>query len=221
LGGVATVINGPVRLLNSVGHALGAPAIPLYAPFIPLNGAAIMDTLLRVSAHQIFVDGFVQADPHGGNFLLLESSKIGLIDYGQVKQLTLHERLYLAKMVVAIGKGDKDRLKQLAIAGGYRSQKLDREVIWKMSLFALDRDGRDLTGDLNVQQFMDAQFSLDPWQSVNNAIIMPSRVSVLLRGIGLMLNHPVSVLSVWGPAAEKLLARHGLTYLDDQTPAST
>ena len=32
------------------------------------------------------MDGFVNADPHGGNFLLMPDGRIGLIDYGQVAQ---------------------------------------------------------------------------------------------------------------------------------------
>lgn len=138
-----------------------------------------------------------------------------LIDYGQVKRLTLNERLYLAKMVTALRHGDRARLRDLAVQGGFRSKHLDPDVIWNMSVFALDRDGRDVTGGLNIQQFMDEQFAKDPWEAVNSAIIMPSRVSVLLRGLGLMLNCPVSVLSAWGPAAEALLARHNLSYKDD------
>lgn len=96
----AAVVNAPARLVNAaatwlLGPVAAAPRggdgaqepaapppaprrwLPLYEPNVPLNGAAIMDTLLKVSAHQIFVDGYVQADPHGGNFLLLPDGRIG------------------------------------------------------------------------------------------------------------------------------------------------
>ncbi len=36
-----------------------------------------------------------------------------------------------------------------------------------MLQFALDQDGRDVTGGLNVQQFLDEQFALDPWEEIN------------------------------------------------------
>jgi len=44
----------------------------------------MLDFLLRVHAHEIFVDGYFNGDPHPGNILLLEDGRMGLIDYGQV-----------------------------------------------------------------------------------------------------------------------------------------
>ena len=102
--------------------------------------------------------------------------------------------------------GDKATLKKLAIKGGYKSKYYDEDVIWNMPTFGLDQDGRNVTGGLNFQQFLDKMYKKAPWSKTSDAIIIPCRVSIMLRGIGLTLNHPVSVLKVWGPIAEKKLA---------------
>ena len=38
----------------------------------------------QVHAHEIFMNGAFNGDPHPGNILLCDDGKIGLIDYGQV-----------------------------------------------------------------------------------------------------------------------------------------
>ena len=55
-----------------------------YETVLPPNTPRIMEALMRVHGHQLLVNGFFNADPHAGNFLLLPDGRIGLIDYGTV-----------------------------------------------------------------------------------------------------------------------------------------
>ena len=48
-----------------------------------------------------------QADAHPGNILVMKGAKIGLIDYGQSKQLPDHERLAFAALLVELAKGTR------------------------------------------------------------------------------------------------------------------
>jgi hypothetical protein len=63
---------------------------------LPINHGRMVDELIDVHGHEIFVDGYFNADPHPGNMLLLNrktgSPRIGLIDYGQVKELSREVR---------------------------------------------------------------------------------------------------------------------------------
>jgi len=43
---------------------------------------------------------------------LTPDRRLGLLDYGQVKVLTLQERLQLAKLIVALEKGTKEEVVQ-------------------------------------------------------------------------------------------------------------
>ena len=58
---------------------------------------------------------------------------------------------------------------------------------------------------MNLQQYMDELYAIDPWDSVLDYFIMPTRMSLLLRGIGYMLQHPVSVAEAWKNIALKVL----------------
>ena len=122
-----------------------------------------------------------------GNFLLLPDGKIGMIDYGQVKRLNDYERLMVAKQVVAVANKDKEAIYKNNIDSGYKSKYMDKDVMYNMAVIILDQDGREITGGLNLQQYIDRQFAKDPWQDASSLWIMPTRMSLLLRGVGLML----------------------------------
>ena len=81
-----------------------------------------------------------------------------------------------------------------------------------MLTFALDRDGRDVTDGLNFQQFLDKMFAADPWDEVVPVVIMPSRLCMFLRGIGLMMDHPLSLVKEFAPIAEQVLREEGVAY---------
>lgn len=191
------IINLPIWLINIVLGTVGIRKINYYESFIPLNSAYIMDTLLKVHGHQLLVNGVFNADTHPGNFLLMDNGCIGMIDYGQVKRLTDQERILMCRMVHALATEDRDGLRSLNEEVGYKSKYMNKDVIYKMCQIAFDRDGRDVTEGLNLQQFIDKMYNLDPWEETPSFSIMPSRLSLLLRGVGLMLNHPVSICRAW------------------------
>lgn len=63
---VAGLVNTCLRLLSVTSWEMTRRAtVP------PPNTPILMDTLMRVHGTQLLVDGFFQADPHPGNFLLL------------------------------------------------------------------------------------------------------------------------------------------------------
>lgn len=80
-----------------------------------------------------------------------------------------------------------------------------------MSFILFDQDGRGVTDGLNLQQFIDKMFALDPWNKSADWLVLPVRCSLLLRGMGLMLNHPVSVCASWKKAASKVIAKDKVT----------
>ena len=64
-----------------------------------------------------------------------------------------------------------------------------------------------------MQQFVDKMFAEDPWENTADFMVMPIRMSILMRGIGLMLNHPVSVCSAWKELAERVLKEQHYSYI--------
>lgn len=179
---------------------------------IPPNTPRIVDTLMRVHGYQLLVDGLFNADPHGGNFLLLPDGRIGLIDYGATKRLSENERISACVMFAALQRKDKDKLWQMAKMGGYKSKHMDSEVYYKLVQFGYDTWGKEVTGGKNVQQFMDDLKATDPYYETPDNFVLASFMSVRLRALTLGMNHPVKCSEYWGEIAEKELNRLGLPY---------
>jgi ABC1 atypical kinase-like domain len=69
------------------------------------TGPTTLQVLTRASeayGRMILDKGLFQADGHPGNILVMKGGKVGLIDYGQSKQLQDRDRLLIAKLIIAL-----------------------------------------------------------------------------------------------------------------------
>eukprot|EP00250_Pteridium_aquilinum_P020341 c24788_g2_i1 orf=561-3449(-) len=69
---------------------------------------ALVETITRSYAHQIYVDGFFNGDPHPGNFLVSKKPPHQpiLLDFGLTKDLSTTMKQGLAKMLLSAAEGD-------------------------------------------------------------------------------------------------------------------
>ena len=66
--------------------------------------------LAAVLGQQVLVDGIFSSDPHPGNVMLLPDGRLGLIDFGQAKELSAAQRAVVARTVVAVASGDEQAM---------------------------------------------------------------------------------------------------------------
>jgi len=178
----------------------------------PPNTPRIVDTLMRVHGYQLLIDGLFNADPHGGNFLLLPDGRLGLIDYGSTKRLSENERINACVMYAALARNDKAMIWQMAKLGGYKSRHMNQDVNFLLTKFGFDSWGKEVTGGKNVQQFMDDLKRRDPWSETPDNFVLASFMAIRIRALTLGMNHPVTCSDWWGEIAEKELQRMGLPY---------
>ena len=179
---------------------------------LPPNGPKLVDQLMRVHGTQLLRDGVFNADPHGGNFLLLPDDRIGLIDYGATKHFTRNERLSACLLYAALHKRDEKMLQDMLLVSGYKSKYNKKEVIHKLMEFGFDSWGKDVTGGKNMVQFNDALKAEDPWYEVPDNFVMAQLMSVRLRSLALAMNIPIRCSDWWGPLALEVLKAEGLPY---------
>jgi len=202
--------NGGIFIYNStIGHS---KPFKYKESSLPPNIPRIVDTLMQCHGYQLLVDGMFNADPHGGNFLLLPDGRIGFIDYGATKELTRNERLTACVLYAALARRDQEMLCQMAEVGGFKSKYGNKDVWYKLQQFGYDSWGRDVTGNKNVQQFIDELKAKDPWTETPDNFVMASFMSIRLRSLSLGMNCPVRCSDWWGSIAEEELKRHGLPY---------
>jgi hypothetical protein len=69
-----------------------------------------------------------------------------------------------------------------------------------------------VTGDKNIQQFIDDLKREDPWESVPDNFTMTKLMSIRLRALAMGMNHPIRCSNWWGAIAEQVLKDEGLPY---------
>ena len=84
----------------------------------------MIENLIGFYGDQLLVHGFFHADPHPGNILIRPDSRIVLLDYGMVLEVTPELRQDLVRIVIAAVRSDVDELIKLA----YKLDMLEYDV---------------------------------------------------------------------------------------------
>ena len=177
-----------------------------------VNLGYVLRTMLDVHAHEIFECGTFNGDPHPGNILLMPDGRLGLIDYGQTVRIDDYARRAYAKLVLALLHEDKEEVARLVWSSppdgfGGKTKKRDVDTAYKLATFWNDRDTPDITEGLNLQEFIDEMERRDPMIDTPRQMVMISRVSVLLRGMGNAFDMRLRVSEAWRKHARALLKK--------------
>ena len=107
----------------------------------------LAETVMRAYLDMVFVHGEVHADPHPGNLLLTQDSRIALLDLGMVAHIPPRRREQLLKLLFAAVDGRGEDVATEAIAMGTRlegfdSERYHREVGQMIARYAAMTGGR-------------------------------------------------------------------------------
>jgi len=171
--------------------------------------ASLMETIMSIHGEQVLIDGLFNADPHPGNILLLQDGRtLGLIDFGQARRLSLDFRLVLARLVVALARGDKGEAVRLEQELGLRSKHGREDVRYRLCSFWLDRDTEDVMQGMNLHDFMAWGEREDPVLAFPEDLYVVCRCSFMIRSLALAFGVRLSTAQYWRPHAEALLREH-------------
>jgi ubiquinone biosynthesis protein len=81
--------------------------------------------VLDASFHQLFTDGLFHGDPHPGNVIVLEGSRLGLIDFGLVGRLSKGMQESIILLVLAISLKDPDTVARLLYKVGVPDERIN------------------------------------------------------------------------------------------------
>ncbi|KAL0312267.1 UNVERIFIED_CONTAM: hypothetical protein Sradi_5626000 [Sesamum radiatum] len=142
----------------------------------------LVEEITRAYAHQIYVDGFFNGDPHPGNFLVSKAPphRPILLDFGLTKKLSFPMKQALAKMFLASA---EQTMKSFA----ERRTKNLKVLQEKMKL-----------NEKEVKRF-------NPVDAFPGDIIIFSRVINLLRGLSSTMDVRIVYVDIMRPFAESVL----------------
>ncbi len=160
-----------------------------------------------VFLNMILRDGFYHADPHPGNFMLLEDGVLGLLDCGMVGRIDESTRELFEDLLLLMLQKDSEGLADLLLRAGSAPANVDR--------VAFRTDLGDLLLEYGMQELdeLDLGGALEQITSIvrRHHILMPSSMSLLLKtlvmleGTSRMLNPSFSLVELLEPFKDQLI----------------
>ncbi|OMO91112.1 Beta-lactamase-related protein, partial [Corchorus olitorius] len=185
----------------------------------------IVEEITRAYAHQIYVDGFFNGDPHPGNFLVSKEAphRPILLDFGLTKKLSSSVKQALAKMFLASAEGDHVALLSAFSEMGlklrldmpeqamevttvfFRSSTPANEAQQTMKSLAEQRDRNMKVIQEKMQLNKKEVKRFNPVDAFPGDIVIFTRVLNLLRGLSSTMNVRIEYLEIMRPFAESVL----------------
>jgi aarF domain-containing kinase len=182
------------------------------SPEAKLFGRTLLTTLTTVFGRNILETGFFHADPHPGNIFVLDDGQIGLIDFGQVKQISGRNRETLCKVMIALDerKGD-ERPEDLAEVGRLAlelgvvlNDDAQPEAAAAVGMWLFDGSVSKLPGGYDTGE-LSPNSPVKELKSFPQDLVLVGRSSILIKGLSNRLDIPWSLAKEWAPIARQVL----------------
>ena len=155
----------------------------------------------------------MHASPHPGNIFVLEDGRIGLIDFGQVKQIAGRARETLAKVMVALDDRESDEnpadletIGRLALELGVELNEGTPPVApAAVAMWLFDGSVDQLPGGYDKGE-LSPNSPVKALKSFPQDLVLVGRSTILIKGLSSRLNIPWSLSKEWAPTARKILA---------------
>lgn len=181
------------------------------SPEAKLFGRKLLKALTYVFGRCILETGFFHADPHPGNIFVLEDGNIGLIDFGQVKQISGRNRETLAKVMIALADctptdpTDLDRIGKLALELGVEIKPdAKKEAAAAVAFWLFDGSVEELPGGYDKGE-LSPNSPVKELESFPQDLVLVGRSSILIKGLSSRLGIPWSLAREWAPIARNVL----------------
>ncbi|GIL83202.1 hypothetical protein Vretifemale_12058 [Volvox reticuliferus] len=102
----------------------------------------ILSRVSEAYGRMIFGEGLFQADGHPGNILIGRGGRVGLLDYGQSKQLPDEKRRAFAELVLALNRGRAGEISAALGDLGVVTERNDPEIRTEMAYGMFDTRGK-------------------------------------------------------------------------------
>lgn len=150
---------------------------------LPTERASLAEQLVESLLKQIIIDGFVQMDPHAGNFLVSESGTLIFLDFGMMAEIPHADIEFVGQLLTALVAKNATGVVASLKALGFLRPQAQPELMVKAIRLLLDQIwGVPLTPghtlDDAVREFQDFLYT-EPLQ-------FPARYMFLGRAIGML-----------------------------------
>jgi ubiquinone biosynthesis protein len=155
----------------------------------------------------VFRDGVYHADPHPGNFLLLDGQHLAISDFGDVGHLSGPRKKQLEALLMALGSRDVDEMTDIVIDITHASADIDTDRLSGQIETWLSRYLSGSVADLDFVAMVNSGMQI----MHSNRLSFPSdlgllfRVLVQLQGLGSSVGANVSLTELLQPYWEQMI----------------
>ncbi|CAB9500401.1 protein kinase UbiB [Seminavis robusta] len=182
------------------------------SPEAKLFGRKLLTALTEVFGRNILETGFFHADPHPGNIFVLRDGSIGLIDFGQVKQISGRNRETLCKVMIALDEREGDdrpedleRIGSLALELGVElNDDAQPEAAAAVGMWLFDGTIEQLPGGYDSGE-LSPNSPVRELKSFPQDLVLAGRSTILIKGLSSRLGIPWNLASEWAPIARNVL----------------
>lgn len=172
-----------------------------------LDRDTIATNAARMIIQEVLLDGFFHADPHPGNFLVMEGNVIGALDFGMVGYLSRADRTNLIRIYnVAVQMNAKGATEEL-IHIGAAPYDVDRQVLTRDIERLLQHYGGRVLKDIHVGDLIDEVMPVvfaHRLRMPTNYWLLAKTLS-MMEGIGLTLAPEFDVFRFSEPYVKRLI----------------
>jgi aarF domain-containing kinase len=184
------------------------------SPEAKLFARNLLSALTKTFGRNILETGFFHADPHPGNIFVLDDGRIGLIDFGQVKQISGRNRETLAKVMIALDERedgnleDMERIGNLALELGVEiKENAKHEAPAAIALWLFDGSATELPGGYDMGE-LSPNSPVKELKSFPQDLVLAGRAAILIKGVSNRLGVPWSLSHEWAPIAADVLSQN-------------
>ncbi|GJQ09134.1 hypothetical protein GpartN1_g925.t1 [Galdieria partita] len=149
--------------------------------FPNINRNSILENIAMAYGHMLLIDGVFHADPHPGNLIFLEDGRIGIFDFGQVKEIEDDLRIRLCELFEALAQDDVNNTANAFSSLGIQVEQSEYSE-QLLSLYAIGLfDTCALPPDVEINPFSEAS----PLKT-SRVRCFPSQLFMILRAMQLL-----------------------------------
>jgi len=187
------------------------------SPQAHLFGRQLLSALTHSFGMTILQTGFFHADPHPGNIFCLKDGRIGLIDFGQVKQISGRNRETLCRVMVSLANrtsvndvptpDEEQIISKLATELGVTLQPNAPSVAGAaVAMWLFDGSVKKLPGGYDTGE-LSPNSPVRQLASFPQDLVLVGRSSILIKGLSARLGVPWSLAKEWAPIAQEVLSK--------------
>ena len=147
-----------------------------------------------------------------GNIFVMENGQVGLIDFGQVKQISGRNRETLAKVMIALDERTSDSnpddlttIGNLALELGVElNDDAKEEAAAAVAMWLFDGSVEILPGGYDKGE-LSPNSPVKELKSFPQDLVLVGRATILIKGLSSRLNIPWSLSQEWAPIAREVL----------------